>query len=93
MASSQDEKRLIHFSFFFADLTPKLRIEGWNRPLGWICAMTEREIFLDALKQPSASERAAFLDQACGSDANLRGQIEARAYVRFAFFARASETQ
>src|SRR2546421_9784717 len=39
--------------------------------------MTEREIFLAALKQPGAGERAAFLDQACGSDANLRGQIEA----------------
>src|SRR5689334_18497263 len=39
--------------------------------------MTEREIFLAALQQPTAGERAAFLDQACGSDANLRGQIEA----------------
>jgi serine/threonine protein kinase/WD40 repeat protein len=39
--------------------------------------MTEREIFLAALKQPTGGERAAFLDQACGSDANLRGQIEA----------------
>jgi tetratricopeptide (TPR) repeat protein/tRNA A-37 threonylcarbamoyl transferase component Bud32 len=39
--------------------------------------MTEREIFLAALKQPTGGERAAFLDQACRSDANLRGQIEA----------------
>jgi serine/threonine protein kinase/regulation of enolase protein 1 (concanavalin A-like superfamily) len=39
--------------------------------------MTEREIFLAALKQPTAGERAAFLDQTCGSDANLRGQLEA----------------
>ncbi len=39
--------------------------------------MTEREIFLAALKQPTAGERAAFLDQACGSDVSLRGQIEA----------------
>jgi WD40 repeat protein/serine/threonine protein kinase/Flp pilus assembly protein TadD len=39
--------------------------------------MTEREIFLAALKQPTAGERAAFLDQACGSDASLRSQIEA----------------
>ena len=39
--------------------------------------MTEREIFLAALKQPSAGERAAFLDQACGSDVSLRSQIEA----------------
>src|SRR6516162_3979822 len=39
--------------------------------------MTEREVFLAALKQPTAGERAAFLNQACGSDVNLRGQIEA----------------
>jgi len=39
--------------------------------------MTEREIFLAALKQPTVGERAAFPDQACRSDANLRGQIEA----------------
>jgi hypothetical protein len=38
--------------------------------------MTEREIFLAALKQPSAGERAQFLDQARGADAILRGQIE-----------------
>jgi WD40 repeat protein/serine/threonine protein kinase len=42
-----------------------------------VCAMTEREIFLAALKRPTADERAAFLDEACGSDVNLRGQIEA----------------
>src|ERR1700731_1422137 len=40
-------------------------------------AMTEREIFLAALKQPTAGERAAFLDQAWGSDVSLGGQIEA----------------
>jgi hypothetical protein len=39
--------------------------------------MTEREIFLAALKHPAPGERAAFLDQACGSDASLRGQIVA----------------
>ena len=39
--------------------------------------MTERELFLAALKLPTAGDRAAFLDQACGSDATLRGQIEA----------------
>jgi hypothetical protein len=39
--------------------------------------MMEREIFLAALKQPSAAERAAYLDQACGGDANLRRQVEA----------------
>src|SRR5437868_3399768 len=42
-----------------------------------VCAMNEREIFLAALKKPTAGERAAFLDQACGSDVSLRGQIEA----------------
>jgi eukaryotic-like serine/threonine-protein kinase len=40
-------------------------------------AMTEREIFLAAVKEPTTAERAAFLDQACGADANLRRQIEA----------------
>src|SRR5438270_10215844 len=39
--------------------------------------MNEREIFLAALKQPSAAERAAYLDQACGPDTNLRRQVEA----------------
>jgi serine/threonine protein kinase len=39
--------------------------------------MTEREIFLAALKKSSATERAAFLEQACGADANLRGHINA----------------
>ena len=39
--------------------------------------MNEREIFLAALKQSTAGERVAFLDQACAADANLRGQIEA----------------
>src|SRR5262249_4608721 len=62
---------------FLADFVPRLRIEGWKRPSGGTRAVTEREIFLAALKQPSAEERAAFLDQACGADANLRGQIEA----------------
>jgi serine/threonine protein kinase/tetratricopeptide (TPR) repeat protein len=38
--------------------------------------MNEREIFLAALKQPTAAERAAYLEQACGPDANLRNQIE-----------------
>src|SRR5687767_10114398 len=42
-----------------------------------MCAMTEREIFLAALQLPTATERAAFLDQACGTDADLRGHIEA----------------
>src|SRR5262245_26040329 len=39
--------------------------------------MTERDIFVAALKQPTPGKRAAFLDQMCGSDSNLRGEIEA----------------
>ncbi len=36
----------------------------------------EREIFLAALERPSAGERAAFLDRACGNDAPLRARLE-----------------
>jgi tetratricopeptide (TPR) repeat protein len=39
--------------------------------------MTEREIFLAALQQPNAEERAAFLDQACGANVALRDHIAA----------------
>src|SRR5215467_10327214 len=35
----------------------------------------EREIFLKALERPSATERAAFLDGACGNDASLRARL------------------
>jgi WD40 repeat protein/serine/threonine protein kinase len=38
--------------------------------------MTEREIFVAALHQPTPSDRAAFLDRACAGDAALRGRIE-----------------
>jgi serine/threonine protein kinase/WD40 repeat protein/gas vesicle protein len=34
-------------------------------------------IFASAVERPSPEERAAFLDTACGSDAELRGRIEA----------------
>src|SRR5262249_36974926 len=40
-------------------------------------AVNEREIFVAALKQPSAGERAAFLAGACAGDENLRERIEA----------------
>ncbi|MEO8425581.1 MAG: serine/threonine-protein kinase [Verrucomicrobiota bacterium] len=37
----------------------------------------ERDIFLEALEQPTAQERAAYLDCACGGDRLLRGSVEA----------------
>src|SRR5207248_6799423 len=39
-------------------------------------AMTERTIFLAALDIDDPSERAAYVDRACGADAGLRGQVE-----------------
>src|SRR5262249_22527112 len=39
--------------------------------------MTEREIFVAALNQPGPAERRAFLDQACGSEPDLRARGEA----------------
>jgi hypothetical protein len=44
-------------------------------------------IFTEALKRPTA-ERGAFLDQACGGDAELRRKVEAllRAYERLGDF-------
>ncbi|MGO8926024.1 MAG: protein kinase domain-containing protein [Limisphaerales bacterium] len=36
----------------------------------------EREIFLAALDRPSAGERAAFLDGACGNDVRLRARLQ-----------------
>ena len=38
--------------------------------------MTERTIFLAALDIDDPSERAAYVDRACGADAGLRGQVE-----------------
>jgi serine/threonine protein kinase/tetratricopeptide (TPR) repeat protein len=37
----------------------------------------EKSIFLEAIEIGSASERASYLDSACGGNAELRGQVEA----------------
>src|SRR5262245_6423608 len=39
--------------------------------------MNERAIFMEALEKDTAQQRAAFLDEACGSDKALRRQVEA----------------
>jgi serine/threonine protein kinase/Flp pilus assembly protein TadD len=39
-------------------------------------ARTEESIFAEALEQPSAEARAAFLDAACGGDSELRVRLE-----------------
>ena len=36
-----------------------------------------KAIFCDALEQPSDAERRAFLDRACGDDADLRTEVDA----------------
>src|ERR1044072_594235 len=41
------------------------------------CAMNEQAIFSAALDIPSARDRAAYLDKACGGDPMLRQQVEA----------------
>lgn len=38
--------------------------------------MTERTIFLQALERESGSPRTAYLDEACGDDADLRQRVE-----------------
>jgi len=38
--------------------------------------MTEREIFVAALHQPTPADRVAFLDRACAGDRSLRERIE-----------------
>ena len=38
--------------------------------------MTERDVFIAALKLPEGPERGAFLDKACGTDTTLRRQVE-----------------
>src|SRR5437773_9762600 len=38
--------------------------------------MNEREIFVAALQKEAPGERSAFLDEACGGDADLRQQVE-----------------
>ena len=39
--------------------------------------MNAEEIFLKAIEKRSAGERAAYLDGACGSDTELRAEVEA----------------
>src|SRR5438132_3846621 len=39
--------------------------------------MTERDIFLAVLDLPDPAARAAYLDAACGGDANRRARVEA----------------
>jgi serine/threonine protein kinase len=39
--------------------------------------MNERDLFIAALHKPQASERAAFLEEACRGNAALRAQVEA----------------
>src|SRR6516225_6574490 len=46
------------------------------RPFGKSKTMTERDLFIAARGMPDSSERAAFLAEACGGDANLRHQVE-----------------
>src|SRR5688572_26194283 len=38
--------------------------------------MTERAIFLEALEKRGATERAAYLAEACGADADLRQRVD-----------------
>src|SRR5262249_37518492 len=40
-------------------------------------AMSELDIFVAALERDDPTERAAYLDQACGADASLRQRLEA----------------
>jgi serine/threonine protein kinase len=40
-------------------------------------SLPDKSIFLEALEIPSASQRAVFLDQACGTDQQLRAAVEA----------------
>src|SRR5262249_28524692 len=40
------------------------------------CGMNEDSIFAAALSKRTATERAAFLDEACGSNASLRQELE-----------------
>src|SRR6266446_4035223 len=39
-------------------------------------AANEREIFIEALEQPTLEQRAAYLDRACGHDQRLRATVE-----------------
>jgi serine/threonine protein kinase len=50
--------------------------------------VTERELFLAAVEKDGPTERAAYLDEACGADASLRQRVEAllRTHERAADF-------
>jgi len=52
--------------------------------------MNERSIFLEALELDDPTQRAGYLDSACGADATLRQRVEAIArllrYIRTEFW-------
>src|SRR6185503_16836701 len=52
------------------------RRSGGERENGSSEAMTEREIFLEALEMPTPEARAAYLQGACGHDVTLRRKVE-----------------
>ena len=64
----------------FLRATPhQWRISKWSRSGGLQArenAMSERSIFIAALEKDDATERAAYLDQACAGDELLRARIE-----------------
>jgi hypothetical protein len=39
--------------------------------------MNERDVFIAAVNKPNGSERASYLDHACGDDGDLRERVEA----------------
>src|SRR5262249_47863155 len=63
--------------FFWGCFVPKgaLSVEGAS-PAQGSRGMDEASIFLEALNQPAPAERAAFLDQACGGNDELRHSVE-----------------
>ena len=52
-------------------------------PLPETRAVTEEQVFLAALDLPDAAARAAYLDEACGGDAEFRRQVEALLAAHF----------
>src|SRR5262245_33453233 len=57
---------------------PGFRIAGRSlEPSGGTRAMTEETIFEVALQKQTPAERAAYLDEACGGDADLRRRVAA----------------
>src|SRR5208283_773645 len=57
-------------------MTPAASIEH-DSPMNTDRDKLVKEIFADALEKANAAERAAYLAQACGKDAQLRQQVEA----------------